>query len=57
MEGKKRNLTEDAVLTAVVEITEKQGFESLSIRDLAENPRGCPAKNRPRLSLFRAIPP
>lgn len=36
MEGKKRNLTGDAVLSAVVEIAEKQGLESLSIRDLAE---------------------
>jgi AcrR family transcriptional regulator len=36
MEGKKRNLTGDAVLAAIVETAEKQGFEALSIRDLAE---------------------
>jgi AcrR family transcriptional regulator len=36
MEGKKRNLTEDAVLAAVVEVAEKQGLESLSIREVAE---------------------
>jgi AcrR family transcriptional regulator len=36
VEGKKRNLTGDSVLAALVEIAEKQGFESLSIRDLAE---------------------
>jgi AcrR family transcriptional regulator len=36
MEGKKRNLTGDAVLAAVVEIAESRGLGSLSIRDLAE---------------------
>ncbi|MDR2601601.1 MAG: WHG domain-containing protein [Spirochaetaceae bacterium] len=36
MEPKKRNLTQDAVLAAAVEITEKNGLESLRIRELAK---------------------
>ena len=36
VEDKKRNLTGDAVLAAAIEMAEKQGLETLSIRELAE---------------------